>query len=254
MSDGGGAWGGHVTPLAEGGSRKQPEGSGGGGGAMGAVLGVCSLASWVSGSGAAHPRSLPISFRPLTRTLWRRGPRGEGGLRGGSGGRRSRPVRDRGPRRGQLTHRAVGQREPGSCCVAPRQTRGRSEPRTERDPAPSGAVSEQLRARRWAVLVPCGCAADVSSQAAISAFLFLQIPCLCGGASCLLCRCCPNSKNSTVTRLIYALLLLLSTAVACIMLAPGMEEQLKKVWRRKYVYCQHIQSLCKWLLIGFTWN
>nr|XP_020644902.1 serine incorporator 3 [Pogona vitticeps] len=55
------------------------------------------------------------------------------------------------------------------------------------------------------------------------------IPCLFSGASCLLCRCCPNSKNSTVTRLIYAFLLLLSTLVACIMLAPGMEKQLKKI-------------------------
>lgn len=71
--------------------------SGGGGGAMGAVLGICSLASWVSGGGAAQPRFIPIGFPPLTCTLWRRGSRGEEGLRGGSDGWRSGLVRDRGP-------------------------------------------------------------------------------------------------------------------------------------------------------------
>uniref|UniRef100_A0A669F4L6 Serine incorporator 1 n=1 Tax=Oreochromis niloticus TaxID=8128 RepID=A0A669F4L6_ORENI len=49
------------------------------------------------------------------------------------------------------------------------------------------------------------------------------IPCLCGSAPCLLCRCCPSGNNSTVTRLIYAFFLLLGVAVACIMLMPGME-------------------------------
>uniref|UniRef100_A0A3Q2PMH5 Serine incorporator 1 n=1 Tax=Fundulus heteroclitus TaxID=8078 RepID=A0A3Q2PMH5_FUNHE len=55
------------------------------------------------------------------------------------------------------------------------------------------------------------------------------IPCLCGSAPCLLCRCCPSGNNSTMTRLIYASFLLLGVAVACIMLMPGMENQLKKV-------------------------
>ncbi|XP_066558795.1 serine incorporator 1 isoform X1 [Amia ocellicauda] len=55
------------------------------------------------------------------------------------------------------------------------------------------------------------------------------IPCLCSSATCLLCRCCPNSKNSTVTRFIYAFILLLGTIVACIMLAPGVEQHLKKI-------------------------
>lgn len=39
-----------------GGSRKR---RGGGGGAMGAVLGVCSLASWVSAGLPSHPKPAP---------------------------------------------------------------------------------------------------------------------------------------------------------------------------------------------------
>ncbi|XP_002747623.2 serine incorporator 3 [Callithrix jacchus] len=55
------------------------------------------------------------------------------------------------------------------------------------------------------------------------------VPCLCSGASCLLCSCCPNSKNSTVTRLIYAFILILSTAVSYIMQRREMEPHLKKI-------------------------
>uniref|UniRef100_A0A674BMY4 Serine incorporator 3-like n=1 Tax=Salmo trutta TaxID=8032 RepID=A0A674BMY4_SALTR len=55
------------------------------------------------------------------------------------------------------------------------------------------------------------------------------VPCLCSSATCLLCRCCPQSKNSTVTRVIYAFILLLGTIIACIMLLPGVDEQLKKI-------------------------
>uniref|UniRef100_A0AAR2LR56 Serine incorporator 1 n=1 Tax=Pygocentrus nattereri TaxID=42514 RepID=A0AAR2LR56_PYGNA len=55
------------------------------------------------------------------------------------------------------------------------------------------------------------------------------IPCLCGSAPCLLCRCCPSGNNSTVTRLIYAFFMLLGVGIACIMLMPGMEGQLKKI-------------------------
>uniref|UniRef100_K9J164 Putative conserved plasma membrane protein n=1 Tax=Desmodus rotundus TaxID=9430 RepID=K9J164_DESRO len=55
------------------------------------------------------------------------------------------------------------------------------------------------------------------------------VPCLCGGASCLLCSCCPNSRNSTVTRLIYAFILFLGAVVSCIMLTEPIERQLKKI-------------------------
>ncbi|GCC22830.1 serine incorporator 1-like [Chiloscyllium punctatum] len=53
--------------------------------------------------------------------------------------------------------------------------------------------------------------------------------CLCGSASCLLCSCCPSAKNSVVTRLAYGFFLFLGTVVSCIMIAPGIEAQLKKI-------------------------
>ncbi|KAJ7999588.1 hypothetical protein DPEC_G00195970 [Dallia pectoralis] len=55
------------------------------------------------------------------------------------------------------------------------------------------------------------------------------IPCLCGGASCVLCSCCPQRQNSTVTRFAYAVILLLWTVVACIMLSPGVDQRLMKI-------------------------
>uniref|UniRef100_A0A8C1HNR9 Serine incorporator 1 n=2 Tax=Cyprinus carpio TaxID=7962 RepID=A0A8C1HNR9_CYPCA len=63
------------------------------------------------------------------------------------------------------------------------------------------------------------------------------IPCLCGSAPCLLCRCCPSGNNSTVTRLIYAFFMLLGVAIACIMLMPGMEGHLKKIPGFCHVNC-----------------
>uniref|UniRef100_A0A7N8Y9M9 Serine incorporator 1-like n=1 Tax=Mastacembelus armatus TaxID=205130 RepID=A0A7N8Y9M9_9TELE len=48
-------------------------------------------------------------------------------------------------------------------------------------------------------------------------------------ATCLMCSCCPCSRNSTVTRIIYASILLLWTIVACVMLSPGVDKQLRRI-------------------------
>lgn len=45
----------------------------------------------------------------------------------------------------------------------------------------------------------------------------------------MLCSCCPNSKNSVVTRLIYAFILFLGAVASCIMLTEPIENQLKKI-------------------------
>ncbi|XP_072427445.1 serine incorporator 1-like isoform X3 [Chiloscyllium punctatum] len=55
------------------------------------------------------------------------------------------------------------------------------------------------------------------------------IPCLCSGAPCLVCSCCPTGRTSIVTRLVYTTILLIGTTVAGIMLIPGVEDQLRKI-------------------------
>ncbi len=45
----------------------------------------------------------------------------------------------------------------------------------------------------------------------------------------LCCAACPSCKNSTSARIMYALLLLLTTIVSCILLAPGLQDTLKSV-------------------------
>lgn len=57
-----------------------------------------------------------------------------------------------------------------------------------------------------------------------------QLACCCGSAACsLCCSACPSCRNSTSSRLMYALLLLVTTIVACITLSPGLQDFLRKV-------------------------
>ncbi|RVE50549.1 hypothetical protein evm_004776 [Chilo suppressalis] len=57
-----------------------------------------------------------------------------------------------------------------------------------------------------------------------------QLACCCGSAACsLCCSACPSCANSTSSRLMYALLLLLVMITACITLAPGLQNELRKV-------------------------
>ncbi|NXG41491.1 SERC2 protein, partial [Psilopogon haemacephalus] len=53
--------------------------------------------------------------------------------------------------------------------------------------------------------------------------------CLCGSAPCLLCGCCPSTKNSTISRLLFTFFLFLGTFVSIIMIIPGVEKELHKL-------------------------
>ncbi|KAH9373758.1 hypothetical protein HPB48_018615 [Haemaphysalis longicornis] len=58
----------------------------------------------------------------------------------------------------------------------------------------------------------------------------ILLACCCGSAACsLCCSACPSCRNSTSTRIMYALMLLMTTVVACIMLSPKVEQLLEKV-------------------------
>ncbi|KAJ8680576.1 hypothetical protein QAD02_016363 [Eretmocerus hayati] len=57
-----------------------------------------------------------------------------------------------------------------------------------------------------------------------------QLACLCGSTACsLCCSQCPSCRNSTSSRIMYALMLTLSTLAAWITLAPGLQSFIKKL-------------------------
>uniref|UniRef100_A0A915PRJ9 Serine incorporator 3 n=1 Tax=Setaria digitata TaxID=48799 RepID=A0A915PRJ9_9BILA len=54
-----------------------------------------------------------------------------------------------------------------------------------------------------------------------------SLACCCGSAACsLCCAACPSTRSSLSTRVMYAGMLLISTFVACLMLAPGIQAKL----------------------------
>ncbi|XP_039295734.1 serine incorporator 1 isoform X2 [Nilaparvata lugens] len=66
--------------------------------------------------------------------------------------------------------------------------------------------------------------------AILGVFSVAQLACCCGSAACSLCCAgCPSCRNSTSTRIMYAVMLLIGTIVGCIFLAPGLQNELKKV-------------------------
>jgi len=54
--------------------------------------------------------------------------------------------------------------------------------------------------------------------------------CCFGSAACAICNCCPSMCNSSIaSRIMYAILLLVTTVICCIMLAPGLQDSLANV-------------------------
>uniref|UniRef100_A0A224XPW2 Putative conserved plasma membrane protein n=1 Tax=Panstrongylus lignarius TaxID=156445 RepID=A0A224XPW2_9HEMI len=66
--------------------------------------------------------------------------------------------------------------------------------------------------------------------AVLGLFSAAQLACCCGSAACsLCCAACPTCRNSTSSRIMYAIMLLVGTITGCIFLAPGLQSALQKV-------------------------
>ncbi|KZS04219.1 Serine incorporator 5 [Daphnia magna] len=71
-----------------------------------------------------------------------------------------------------------------------------------------------------------------------------QLECCFGRLGCrFCCRCCPTAFESTTTRLMYTLMLLLGTGFMCVSLTPHIEEILEE-------HIPHFEATCELLKIG----
>ncbi|XP_044173914.1 probable serine incorporator [Acropora millepora] len=68
-----------------------------------------------------------------------------------------------------------------------------------------------------------------------------NLACCCGSAACsLCCKACPSCKSSTSTRVVYALFLLFGLIASCIVLIPGIRDELDKI----PYFCHKEASIC----------
>ncbi|RDD36888.1 putative serine incorporator [Trichoplax sp. H2] len=73
-----------------------------------------------------------------------------------------------------------------------------------------------------------------------------SLACCCGSAACsLCCSSCPSCKNSTSSRVMYTVVLMLCLIISCIVLAPGLQGTLEKIPG----FCSHLTDCNK--LVGY---
>lgn len=99
-----------------------------------------------------------------------------------------------------------------------------------------------------AVLGALGSCAALSTCASCASSLAPVAACCCGSSACFCCCVrCPSCKNSTATRIVYTVFLLLGTVVSAVMLAPGMADQLMKIPH----FCEHVSENNCSSLVGY---